>query len=352
MLNDLLLSSDKGFISLLVLLDLSAAFDTIDHLILIDQLENLVGLSGQALSWFRSYISERHQSVYTANESSYRSRVRYGIPQGSVLGPLLFSLHMLPLDNIIRNHGINFHCYADDTQLYISAKPDTIVKQSTMEACLKDMKEWMAHNFLLLNSGKTEILVVSPKSIRNKMPDISLHLDGVSVASSAVIKNLGVIFDPELSFETHIKNTSRIAFFHLRNIAKIRKMLSVHDAKKLVHAFVTSRLVYCNALLSGCANASLKPLELVQNDAALILIRRKCFEHISPVLASLHWLPIKFCIDFKVLLITFKDLNGLAPLYFKDLPILRTSSTHIFLHKHFVPKMQDFSSFQEWVNVL
>ena len=218
-LNDLLISSDKGFISLLVLLDLSAAFDTIDHLILIDRLENLFGLSGQALSWFRSYLSERHQFVYTANESSYRSRVRYGIPQGSVLGPLLFSLNVLPLGNIIRNHGVNFHCYADDTQWYISAKPDTIVKQSTMEACLKDMKEWMAHNCLLFNSGKTEILVVSPKSIRNKMPDISLHLNCVSVVSSAVIKNFCVIFDPELSFVTHIKNTSRIAFFHLRNIA-------------------------------------------------------------------------------------------------------------------------------------
>ena len=116
---------------------------------------------------------------------------------------------MLPLGNIIRNHGINFHCYADDTQLYISAKPDTIVTinyHKSMEACLKDMdKEWMAHNFLLLNSGKTEILVVSPKSIRNKMPDISLHLDGVSAASSAVMKNLGVIFDPELPFVTHNK---------------------------------------------------------------------------------------------------------------------------------------------------
>ena len=123
------------------------------------------------------------------------------------------------------------HCYADDTQLYISAKPDTIVKQLTMEVCLKEMKQWMAHNFLLLNSGKT-------KSIRNKMHDISLHLDGVSVAPSAVIKNR-VIFDPELSFVTDIKNTSRIAFFHLMNIAKIRKMLSVHDAEKLAFPIVS-----------------------------------------------------------------------------------------------------------------
>ena len=92
-------------------------------------------------------------------------------------------------------------------------------------------------------------------------------------------------FDPELSFETHIKNTSRIAFFHLRNIAKIRKMLPVHDAKS--QAFV--KLDYCNALLSGCGNVALKPLQLVQNAAARILRRIKCFEHITPVLASLHW---------------------------------------------------------------
>ena len=96
-------------------------------------------------------------------------------------------------------------------------------------------------------------------------------------------------------------------------------MLSVHDAEKLVHAFVTSRMDYCNALLSGCANASLKPLQLVQNAAARILTRKKCFEHITPVLASLHWLPIKFRIEFKVLVITFKALNGLAPPYLKDL---------------------------------
>ena len=99
----------------------------------------------------------------------------------------------------------------------------------------------------------------------------------------------------------------------------MRKMLSVHDSEKLVHAFVTSRLDYCNALLSGCANASLKPLQLVQNTAARILTRTKHFEHITPVLASLHWLPITFSIDFKVLIVTFKALNELGPPYLKDL---------------------------------
>ncbi len=116
--NDLLLASDKGCVSLLVLLDLSAAFDTIDHDILIDRLQNYTGVQGQALRWFRSYLSDRYHFVYLNGESSQLSPVKYGVPQVSVLGPLLFSLYMLPLGNIIRKYRISYHCYADDKTRY------------------------------------------------------------------------------------------------------------------------------------------------------------------------------------------------------------------------------------------
>ena len=169
-LNNLLFASDSGYISVLMLLDLSAAFDTVDHLILLDRFENLVGIGEQALSWFRSYLSDQYQFVNFNNLNCHQSTIRYGVPQGSVLEPLLFSLYMLPLGQIIRKHSINFRCYADDTQLYLSVKPVEVTQLSKMEACLLDIKEWMAQNFFLFNSDKTEIMVVGPKSLTIYLP--------------------------------------------------------------------------------------------------------------------------------------------------------------------------------------
>ncbi len=158
-------------VSLLVLLDLSAAFDTIDHNILLNRLENFFGISGSALAWFKSYLSDHHQFVAVNEEVSYRSQVQYGVPQGSVLGPLLFTLYMLPLGDIIRRHGVTFHYYADDTQLYVSSRPGETHQFETLTECIVDIKKnWMMSNFLQLNSLKTEVLIIKPvASARNNL---------------------------------------------------------------------------------------------------------------------------------------------------------------------------------------
>ncbi len=214
---------------MLVLLDLSAAFDTIDHDILIDRLQNYTGIQGQALRWFRSYLSDRYHFVYLNGESSQLSPVKYGVPQGCVLGPLLFSLYMLSLGNIIRKYGISFHCYADDTQLYISTRPDETSKLSKLTECVKNIKDWMTSNFLLLNSDKTEILLIGPKNSTQNFLDYNLQLDGCT-------------------------------------------------------AFMTSRLDYCNALLGGCPASSVNKLQIVQNAAARVLTRSRKYDHITPIL--------------------------------------------------------------------
>ncbi|TKS71954.1 hypothetical protein D9C73_006029 [Collichthys lucidus] len=171
----------------------------------------------------------------------------------------------------------------------------------------------------MLNSDKTEVLVIGPKHLRNSLSRDLVTLDGITLASSSTVKNLGVVFDQDLSFNVHMKQISRTAFFHLRNIAKIRRTVSQADAEKLVHAFVTSRLDYCNSLLSGCSNKSLRTLQLIQNAAARVLTGTKIRDHISPILASLHWLPVKSRIEFKIILLTYKALHGQAPSYLKEL---------------------------------
>ncbi len=119
----------------------------------------------------------------------------------------------------------------------------------------------MTNNFLLLNSDKTEILLIGPKNSTQNRLDHNLQLDRCTVTSSTV-KNLGVILDSNLSFENHISHVTKTAFFHLRNIAKLQKMLSVSDADKLVNALMTSRLDYCNALLGGCPASSINKLQI------------------------------------------------------------------------------------------
>uniref|UniRef100_UPI0037E8D203 uncharacterized protein n=1 Tax=Semicossyphus pulcher TaxID=241346 RepID=UPI0037E8D203 len=138
--NNLLLASDTHSLNILILLDLSAAFDTINHSILLNRLESSLSITGTALSWLKSYLSNRHQFISINNSYSNIAPLSQGVPQGSVLGPLLFILYMLPLGHIIRLHGLHFHCYADDTQLYISPKSITAATHSTITNCHRHKK--------------------------------------------------------------------------------------------------------------------------------------------------------------------------------------------------------------------
>ncbi len=165
--NDLLMTADAGSPSLLVLLDLSAAFDTVDHGILLNRLHHSVGLNNTVLCWFESYLTDRSESVAMGSSRSRSHAVDCGVPQGSVLGPILFILYMLPLGKVISRLGISFHCYADDTQLCMKRYSSVIIfNNSKPHSRLSGGdKAWMNQNFLQLNSSKTEaILIGSPSS--------------------------------------------------------------------------------------------------------------------------------------------------------------------------------------------
>uniref|UniRef100_A0AAR2K341 Reverse transcriptase domain-containing protein n=1 Tax=Pygocentrus nattereri TaxID=42514 RepID=A0AAR2K341_PYGNA len=249
--NDLLLAADQGMLNVLILLDLTAAFDTVCHNLLLPRLETLIGISGTALSWFKSYLSDRQQFVSIGGYKSDLCALSRGVPQGSVLGPLLFILYMLPLGNIIRRHGLQFHCFADDVQIYVYSKPSHTCPPAVLSDCLLDVRAWLVENFLSLNGTKTEAILISSPATARKLSNLAFSIPGFVVSSSAQVRNLGVIFDTTLSFEPHIKNVCKTAFFHLKNISRIRPFLSSAAAEIITHAFVTSRLDYCNAVLHG-----------------------------------------------------------------------------------------------------
>ncbi len=179
--NDILVSADSGEYTVLVLLDPSSAFDTVDHNTLIMRLHDLVGMSGSVLQWFSSYLSGRTFSVCVNQIMSDTAEVSCGVPQGSVLGPILFLLYILPLGTIIRSYNnVSYHFYADDIQLYCSFKPTELHKLSSLVDCLTNIKKWLNDNYLKLNSDKTETLIIAPD---DKIPLISQYCGDVISSS-------------------------------------------------------------------------------------------------------------------------------------------------------------------------
>ena len=294
-LNDIRLNSDSQRASVLVLLDLSAAFDTVDHAILLHRLEHWVGLSGTVLNWLKSYLEDRSFTVTIGNWSSSSTPLTCGVPQGSILGPLLFNLYMLPLGQIIRKYQISYHSYADDTQMYLSLSRNDPTPLQVLYQCLADVDIWMCQNFLQLNNKKTEVILFGNKKDRLELTSL-LSNKGLQVKTT--VKNLGVQIDSDLTFNSHIKSVSKSAFYHLKNISKLRNLMTKSDLEKLIHAFISSRLDYCNGLLTGLPKKNIRQLQLIQNAAARVLMKAKRSDHITPLLKTLHWLPVSQRIDF------------------------------------------------------
>ena len=334
--NDIVKAIGEQKVVLLTMIDLSAAFDTVNHECLLSTLQDL-GIRDTALQWFRSYLTCRQQKININGTLSNSMDLTCGVPQGSVLGPILFTVYTWSLGRLIHQNGLQYHIYADDTSIYMSVKPgilDEGIKQ--IEQCVAMIQQWMCKFQLKMNDDKTEFMIISSKRLASKFTTQSLTIKDSAIEPSTSVRNLGVFLDHHASMEIHINNLCRGLYFQLKNIRALRKYLDQESLECIIHAFLTSKIDYCNSLLCGLPMSLTNRLQMIQNTAARILTGTPRFQHITPVLKSLHWLPVHRRIEYKVLLLVYKSVKDLAPSYLKELICpyvpsrrLRSSDQHL-----------------------
>ena len=288
--NDILSSMDDGRVTALPLLDLSAAFDTIDHTILLRRLSNWFWVSGKALDWFKSYLTGRSQRIKLGNCLSSRSYLSVGVLQGSVLGPLLFTLYTTPLSSLISGHAIPHHLYADDSQLYISfSSGNTAAALNGLQLCLASVQSWMSTNKLKLNPDKIEFLPIGNEQQRSKyLSKFPIELSGVETYPANSARNVGVIFDKNFNFRSHISAICSSCIYHIRDLRRIRRHLDLESAKSFANALVSSCLDYCNSVLSGTAETDLTKLQRILNCLPRVVTKSPPFTRSVPLLRFLH----------------------------------------------------------------
>ena len=325
---DILKAIDNKEIMCLVLLDLSAAFDVIDHHKLLARMELRFGLSGTVLNWIKSYITGRSQKVVIGDLNSNgaesgSTKLDQGVPQGSVLGPICFTWYTCPLGDICRSHGIYAHFYADDSQIYMTFKPsrsgdkDTVV--SRLEACIEDIRDWMTQNLLKLNEDKTEFIVFGTRQQLEKVDTIAVKIGTETITPTDMVHNLGYFMDKHLKNSQHINKIASTAYLQLKDILRIRPSLNTKTAQVIVQALVLSKIDYCNILLNGSPEYQIDKVQHIQNMACRVVCQLRKFDHITLPMSHLHWLKVRERIKYKTALLMFKCINNQAPNYLMDI---------------------------------
>ena len=342
--NDIFMNLDRNDSTFLIFLDLSSAFDLVDHSLLLKRMQEHFYVTETVYHWFLSYLTGRNFSVKINCSISNGMIVLYGVPQGSILGPILFLLYISEIESIAKLYGLKIHMFADDMQLYISFQHcDILENVSNIEHCLRHIKLWMSNNFLKINESKTQFMIIAPQKYNCRiLSDVCISFGGSSIFPSEEGVNLGVKFDDSMSFSGHINAITSKGYFYMNNFFRIADKLNYDLKVQMVMTYILPLIDYCNLILVSATQSNRYQLQKLLNSAVRFIFnlhgkRRRL--SITPYLEKLHILPIDYRIQYKLSLLVYKCIYGAAPQYLCDLfnakvsySSLRSSSDLLLLH--------------------
>jgi len=242
-IGDIIDAADNRQLTLLGLLDMSAAFDTVYYQILLRRLQVSYGIGGQVLLWLTLFLTDRTQLIAFSGARLTLQSLLCGVPQGSVLGPLLFALYSADVIKIAASHGVCIHAYDDDMQTYASCSaPDQQIVTSRLLAGVADIETWMTSNRLKLNADKTEFIWLGTRQQLAKVSSSPLLIKCRFITPLNKVRDLGVIIDRELSMDAQTRNVTRCCFYQLRQLRSVRKSLPTDDRCTVAVAFIASRV--------------------------------------------------------------------------------------------------------------
>ena len=301
---------DNKKISLLMLLDLSKAFDSVHHGLLLEKCRAL----NIETCWFSSYLENRIQSVKLEDTISSPQKVNFGVPQGSVLGPVLFNIYVNDLVTFLRNCFIVQ--YADDTQILLESKIEDLedlIKRA--EDILMQAKIYFLENGLLLNEKKTQCIFIGARYFVNKINDnIQINFGGNLLKPMENVKNLGVYFDQFMSFESHIEHVCKKVMGVLIYLNRIKQIFEPQTRIIVVQSLALSLINYCFIVWGSTSNVHLSKIQKLQNFAARVADgKARKFDHITPYLNDLGWLRVKEKYEYEVCCFVFKTVRKYLP---------------------------------------
>ena len=319
--NDILWGMESQSITSLVALDLSAAFDTVDHDILLSILSSKYGIKGVALKWFDQYLRPRSFRVAVNGVCSKDRDLTVSVPQGSCAGANIFNLYCSPLQDVVPR-DLQLSGFADDHSVRKTFKAGDTHEETTtiskLESCLLSIKQWMDQVRLKMNPSKTEFIHFGNAPQLHKCFTNSIDVAGDLILRSNIIRYLGVWLDASLNFKLHVTKKCKAAMLNFIRIRGIRHLLTEEATSSLVLSLCVSHLDYCNAVLYGLPDVTISRMQKVQNMCARLVLRRSKWDSAKACLAKLHWLPIRQRIIFKICVLTFKLLHGQGPVYLQD----------------------------------